>query len=72
MKSEKYFVYDPQNEETIPLNSYGEAKSYFDNLCDHYANLPEDVSEVYLLQPVQKGFWKDEHGENFVVRKYNN
>ncbi|GGD03564.1 hypothetical protein [Enterococcus wangshanyuanii] len=72
MKSEKYFVYDPQNDETTPFDSYEEAKSYFDDLCDRYANWPEDDSEVYLMQPIQKGFWKDEYGEKFVVRKYDN
>lgn len=67
----KYFVYDAETLDTEEFDNFDHAKSCFDDRCDHYANLPEDDSEVYLLQPIQKGFWKREDGESFVVRKYD-
>lgn len=67
----KYFVYDAETLDTEEFDNFDHAKSCFDDRSDHYANLPEDDSEVYLLQPIQKGFWKREDGESFVVRKYD-
>lgn len=71
MKSDLYLVHSTYGGETHECSSLEEAKKIFDMECDHYSQLSEDSTEVYIMKAVKKGFYKNEDGQSFVIRSFN-
>ncbi|MBP1047103.1 hypothetical protein I6N96_12550 [Enterococcus sp. BWM-S5] len=70
MNADLFLVHSTLGGETHECSSLDEAEKIFDMECDHYSQMSEDSTEVYILQAIKKGFHKNEDEEGFVTRTF--